>query len=686
MIPTKTYDAAITSGTADTAQAQIAMTPEMYELLSAGIYEDRPLAIVRELACNARDAQKEAGNGHRMIQIHLPNSFEPFFSVRDFGTGLTHQQVFDIYLTYGASTKRGSNEFVGMFGIGSKSPLAYTDSFLVTTYQDGVEIQYNIYKDNGIPKIAKLVELPTTEENGLKVTVAIRSQDFGTFRDKVENFFKLFDQEVEIEGAYVNTEVTYSEQNDLYHLTNDYHTGAYALMGGVPYRLSNDIRDDLKKDLKVDTIILPFDLGALNIASSRENLSFNEGDATDTAIKDRVKEIKLVFQQNLENALKGSTTIREAVEMLFDNYGMTQSNYWSSTTNMDHVEWGGKSIKEWRIMMKEKIAFKLRRFSGHNEDGALREIDFGLFQGRKLQIVFFEGDRKTGNIKAIKQWSGQNYKTALLDVPQEVKDLITEYHGEVETVKCSEVWDDLFPETEKEKRKVVKVSGVFNRNRAKKGRYGNSTEEIKEIDGTETGYYVDMVRDVVTINGNNINRMNLHWLVDEGIVESLWFIRGTAAKKNRPAGLIKLDDVVESLLTAKVNQKAIQDHTASSAWYSMENVRISNDYSALVEAGILDNYPTIAFFNDADKRRKVERKSETLSVILDKAEYVCKSGSAFSVSDRVRKVEKRILARYEAEHKAFEAKYPLLLCAMESSWRFTDEAKKQVNDLLKTLI
>ena len=178
MIPQTKYEAVQTIGNSEVKSASIAMTPAMFELLSAGIYEDRLLAIIRELLCNGRDAQVEAGNGDKPMELKLPNTFEPFLCFRDYGTGLTHEQVFNIYLTYGDSTKQGSNEFVGMFGIGSKSPLSYTDSFLVTSYIDGVEYQYNIYKDSGIPKISKMFERPTSEENGLKISVAIQQKDF----------------------------------------------------------------------------------------------------------------------------------------------------------------------------------------------------------------------------------------------------------------------------------------------------------------------------------------------------------------------------------------------------------------------------------------------------------------------------------------------------------------------------
>ena len=82
----------------ETAQAQITMTPEMFSLLSSGVYTYKELAVIRELCCNGIDAQIEAGNGDRPLRVHLPTRFEPYFEVRDFGTGLSHELVMKLHL------------------------------------------------------------------------------------------------------------------------------------------------------------------------------------------------------------------------------------------------------------------------------------------------------------------------------------------------------------------------------------------------------------------------------------------------------------------------------------------------------------------------------------------------------------------------------------------------------------
>jgi len=104
---------------------------KMFRILSSGLYSNKEKAIIREVSCNAYDANIDAGNGDIPIEVHLPNVLEPYFSIKDSGTGLTPEQMTDIYTQYGNSTKTDDNRMIGALGLGSKSPFSYIDSFTV---------------------------------------------------------------------------------------------------------------------------------------------------------------------------------------------------------------------------------------------------------------------------------------------------------------------------------------------------------------------------------------------------------------------------------------------------------------------------------------------------------------------------------------------------------------------------
>ena len=107
------------------------------KLIRDSVYEDKILAPLREYSTNANDAHIEFGNRETPIQVILPTLLEPQLKIRDFGPGLTRQEMADIYLSIGESTKRDSDDPTGSMGLGSKCGYAYGDSFIVQCWKNG---------------------------------------------------------------------------------------------------------------------------------------------------------------------------------------------------------------------------------------------------------------------------------------------------------------------------------------------------------------------------------------------------------------------------------------------------------------------------------------------------------------------------------------------------------------------
>jgi len=126
----------ITSGQYSIKQENLA---HIFDILRTRLYSDKILAVIREYSTNAIDANVENGNSHIPIDITLPNAIDPVFKVRDFGKGLSESDIFEVYSSYGASTKRQSNDYVGALGMGSKSAFGYSDSFTITSYHGGMK-------------------------------------------------------------------------------------------------------------------------------------------------------------------------------------------------------------------------------------------------------------------------------------------------------------------------------------------------------------------------------------------------------------------------------------------------------------------------------------------------------------------------------------------------------------------
>ena len=142
----------VIGGDAAVRDAQIAATPQMFKVLSSQIYTDKEGAIVRELCSNAVDAHVDAGKEDVPFEVHMPTVFEPWFEIKDFGTGLAPDDVISLYMDYGMSNKTHTNEMIGGFGLGSKAPFCYTDSFTVTSRWNGTAYTFTSFlKSDGAP-------------------------------------------------------------------------------------------------------------------------------------------------------------------------------------------------------------------------------------------------------------------------------------------------------------------------------------------------------------------------------------------------------------------------------------------------------------------------------------------------------------------------------------------------------
>jgi len=98
------------------------------EILRSKMYKNPIAAICREIASNARDANKEIGNKNPIsINIDEGNIFEHIcessISFNDNGPGISPERMADVFVNYGASTKREDNRQLGGFGLGAKTLL-----------------------------------------------------------------------------------------------------------------------------------------------------------------------------------------------------------------------------------------------------------------------------------------------------------------------------------------------------------------------------------------------------------------------------------------------------------------------------------------------------------------------------------------------------------------------------------
>lgn len=275
---------AILSNVGSVNSFTIKATAKSFKILSDGLYANKIKAIIRELSCNALDSHVAAGNADIPFVVHLPNAMEPYFSVRDFGTGLSHHQVVDIFTTFFESTKTGSNDFIGALGLGSKSPFSYTDNFTVVATQNGHKGIYTAFiNEQGVPSIALMMSEDTDEPSGVEIKFAVAERyDFRRFQEEAVEVFKYWQNRPTVTGAsnFQFADPQYKDRDiipGVHSLNDPYRNTSIAVMGNIAYRIEVPSTDTVLGDLRgmLDCgLVLEFGIGELDFQAGREGLSY----------------------------------------------------------------------------------------------------------------------------------------------------------------------------------------------------------------------------------------------------------------------------------------------------------------------------------------------------------------------------------------------------------------------------
>jgi len=302
------------------ATFKIAANAQAFDILSSKLYTDPKLAIVRELSTNAYDAQVEAGTHEKPFKVHLPNDFESYFSIRDFGTGLSPEAIETIYTTYFASTRNDSDDYTGALGLGSKSPFSYTEQFTVTSYYNGRAYTYSAFKsENGSPSIALMGDQPTTEPNGVEIRINIDRGDFWDFEKAAKKVYRFFPVRPEFTGRKIDFPVVEPEYFGDEFALFDEDPGTIGVpgrvnvvMGNICYVVNSD-----KVSARLGsqaTLVMFVPIGECQIAASREELHYDP--QTITKLQTRLDAIHTDLQKRIDSELVNCKTLIERMVKL----------------------------------------------------------------------------------------------------------------------------------------------------------------------------------------------------------------------------------------------------------------------------------------------------------------------------------------------------------------------------------
>lgn len=361
IIKNKIDNEPVLSNVGEVGEFRIRNSAKAFSILSSGLYANKVRAIIREYSCNAVDSHVEAGQADTPFDVHLPNSLEPWFAVRDYGVGLDEQQVRNIFTTYFESTKTATDELIGGLGLGSKSAFSYTDNFTIVAVKAGIKRVFTAFiNDQGVPSIAPMGEEASNEPNGVEIRFAVEdSYDFRKFQNEAQHVYKHFKLRPVVSGGigeFTFIDPEYSDRNIIpgVHANERGYGNSYAIMGNIEYPLdvpSNMDLGDVGHLLRCG-LTIEFAIGELDIQASREGLSYIP--ETVAAIKAKLEALNAVLADRVAEEV---ASVKNDWEKAYVLSKKLDSDLWGAATNKYVADTGFALITNARYARTKKFLF-----------------------------------------------------------------------------------------------------------------------------------------------------------------------------------------------------------------------------------------------------------------------------------------------------------------------------------------
>jgi len=148
-------------------------------------YANPYIASLREYLTNAIDSHIVSGQT-KPVEVTLPTAMSPEMSIRDFGEGMSGDDIVNIYANVRVTTKDKSDLEHGGLGIGSKSGLAYCTQFTGTAVKNGKRTTFimSLVENELNTHILEMDVDAPDEESGFEVRLALNPSDVYRFSEK----------------------------------------------------------------------------------------------------------------------------------------------------------------------------------------------------------------------------------------------------------------------------------------------------------------------------------------------------------------------------------------------------------------------------------------------------------------------------------------------------------------------
>lgn len=555
----------ISSGANNVRQFKMRACAKAFDAQIAGLYSDKIKAVIRELSTNAYEAHQLLRIEDKPFSVKLPSTYDSILKIRDFGPGISDEDIGEIYITLYESTKEHSNEFGGAFGLGSKSPYAYTSNFSVTSIHKGLKTIYALSRDaNGIPCISTLMSSKTTEPSGIEIEIPVNKYDISRFVEAAQNVYKWFKTKPTITGnnLYVEKPIGKTVLSGTNWCLTDSNEQSVAVMGNIAYPLTgytgNNSDICYKKGL-----VLYFDIGQLEPTPSRESLSFNTEtlEAISKRFKTIIDEYSVIVQKEIDKEVTTWDAMIKCSELsrgaIFSFNRVYKGNPIDNKVSLhsDPKLWNSPSL--------------VPSFQETNYYGSKFVNTTSIVPSKNVKFLI--NDKPSYAKMRIKNFKDSSYgtKVYLLDEADLVALKAKIDCDDSYFIKLSDLPKPVVNRTSSSKKsKVLKYNS--------RGQYNNACWDEAEIDDTTEGYYVDIKNNKMIFNGVEYSPVDFsylyHYIKDSlGTDLNLYGIKTKGSSE-------ELEPVIDLIEKYYDEIKDIQSNYtgAIDSWNSVSQYRILN--------------------------------------------------------------------------------------------------------------
>lgn len=295
---------------------------KVLQITTKGLYSHPIRTAVQEYISNAKDSHDQAKVCTSKIEITAPTLSDLCLKIKDFGTGMSEDEVFDIYTQVGASTKDKSNDFLGAFGFGAKSWFAVAPSFSLVSIKNKERCLFNIsLDDTEFAKVELLSKEKTKEANGVEVILPLNEhKEVQEVKDAVARAIRFWPKKPKTTNfAIENLTPEFEGENGIVFdraenksLKN--YANVIVSFGGIEYFLDEETARKLDQDNPFcnsryyrsseseKVVALKVNLGEIEVPSDRERILVNQKSLA--LLKSRLKNIKDEYVKEIKQEIK----------------------------------------------------------------------------------------------------------------------------------------------------------------------------------------------------------------------------------------------------------------------------------------------------------------------------------------------------------------------------------------------